>query len=140
MPEKCRVGICGFDPMLVKGYINLNMRAIWWHISDALYEEFKMKPGMKVSGKLLKLYSGKTGKEFAAPNEPFEWECSKETGIAVLIPPDTIKKHKLTAFMFADLLIEKIDGKDVYPGKEVMSKKWWPDSKMKLDFTLDYIG
>ena len=40
--------------------------------------------------------------------------------------------------MFADLLIEKIDGKDVYPGKEVMSKKWWPDSKMKLDFTLDH--
>jgi hypothetical protein len=46
MPEKCRVGICGFDPMLVKGYIALNMRAIWFHISDELYEEFDMKPGM----------------------------------------------------------------------------------------------
>jgi hypothetical protein len=140
MPEKCRVGICGFDPMLVKGYIALNMRAIWWHISDELYEEFDMKPGMKVSGKLLKLYSGKTGKEVAAPDEDFEWETSKETGLVVLIPPDVIKKHELTAFMFADLLIEKIDGKDVYPGKEVKSKKWWPDDKMKLEFTLDYIG
>jgi hypothetical protein len=140
MPEKCRVGICGFDPMLVKGYISLNMRAIWWHISDELYEEFDMKPGMKVAGKLLKLYNGKTGKEFAAPNEAFEWVTSKETGLVVLVPPDVVKKYKLTAFMFADLLIEKINGKDVYPGKEVKSKKWWPDEKMKLDFTIDYIG
>jgi len=140
MPEKCRVGICGFDPMLVKGYIAQNMRAVWWHISDELNEEFKMKPGMKVKGKMLKLYSGKTGKESAAPNEAFEWETSKETGLVVLIPPDVIKKYKLTGFDFAELLIEKIDGKDVYPGKEVKSKKWWPDDKMKLDFTLDYIG
>jgi len=136
MPEKCRVGICGFDPMLVKGYTALNMRAIWWHISDELYEEF----GMKVKGKLLKLYSGKTGKESSAPNEAFEWETAKETGLVVLIPADVVKKHQLTEFMFAELLIEKIDGKDVYPGKEVKSKKWWPDDKMKLDFTLDYIG
>jgi len=140
MPEKCRVGICGFDPMLVKGYIAQNMRAIWWHISDELYEEFDMKPGMKVSGKLLKLYSGVTGEEFAALDEAFEWETSKETGLVVLIPPDVIKAHKLTAFMFADLLIEKIDGKDVYPGEEKISKKWWPDDKMKLDFTIDYIA
>ncbi|MDH3724054.1 MAG: hypothetical protein OEW23_20250 [Candidatus Aminicenantes bacterium] len=140
MPEKCRVGICGFDPMLVKGYIALNMRAIWWHISDELYEEFDMKPGMKVSGKLLKLYDGKTGEEVASPNEAFEWETTKEVGLAVLVPPDVIKKYKLTAFMFGDIIVEKIDGKDVYPGEERMSKKWWPDEKMKLDFTLDYIG
>jgi hypothetical protein len=140
MPEKCRVGICGFDPMLVKGYIALNMRAIWWHISDELYDEFDMKPGMKVSGKMLKLYAGTDGKEFAAPNEDFEWECSKETGLVVLIPPDTVRKYKLTEFMFAELLIEKIDGKDVYPGEEKISKKWWPDDKMNLDFTIDYIG
>ena len=140
MPEKCRVGICGFDPMLVKGYIALNMRAIWWHISDELYEEFDMKPGMKVAGKLLKLYDGKTGQESAAPNEAFEWVTSKETGLVVLIPPEVVKKYKLTEFMFAEILVEKIDGKDVYPGKEVKSKKWWPEEKMKLDFTLDYIG
>ena len=140
MPEKCRVGICGFDPMLVKGYIAQNMRAIWWHISDELYEEFNMKPGMKVSGKLLKIISGKTGKEAAAPNEAFEWETAKETGLVVLIPPDVVKKYKLTEFMFAEILVEKIDGKEVYPGKEVKSKKWWPDDKLKLDYTLDYIG
>ncbi len=140
MPEKCRVGICGFDPMLVKGYIAQNMRAIWWHISDELFEEFDMKPGMKVSGKLLKLYSGVTGEECGAPNEDFEWETSKEVGLVVLIPPAVVTKHELTAFMFADLLIEKIDGKDVYPGEEKISKKWWPDDKMKLDFTIDYIA
>jgi hypothetical protein len=37
------------------------------------------------------------------------------------------------------MLVEKIDGKDVYPGEEKVSKKWWPDDKMKLDYTLDYI-
>jgi hypothetical protein len=116
------------------------MRAIWWHISDELYDEFDMKPGMKVSGKLLKLYSGVTGEEFAAPDEAFEWETSKETGLVVLIPAAVVSAHKLTAFMFADLLIEKIDGKDVYPGEEKISKKWWPDDKMKLDFTIDYIA
>ena len=140
MPEKCRVGICGFDPMLVKGYTAQNMRAIWWHISDELYDEFDMKPGMKVSGKLLKLYSGVTGEEFAAPDEAFEWETSKETGLVVLIPAAVVHAHKLTAFMFADLQIDKIDGKAVYPGEEKISKKWWPDDKMKLDYVLDYIG
>ena len=140
MPELCRVGICGFDPMLVKGYTAQNMRAIWWHISDELFEEFDMKPGMKVSGKILKLYDGKDGQEFSAPNEDFEWETAKETGLVVLIPAAVVHAHKLTAFMFADLLIEKIDGKDVYPGEEKISKKWWPDDKMKLDYVLDYIG
>ena len=139
MPEICRVGICGFDPMLVKGYIGLNMRAIWWHISDELYEEFDMKPGAKVTGKILKLYDGKTGEEFAAPNDDFEWEASKEVGLAILIPPDTVRKYKLTAFMFAELQIDTIDGKDVYPGEEKISKKWWPDDKMKLAYTLDYL-
>jgi hypothetical protein len=139
MPEKCRVGVCGFDPMLVKAYAAANMRACWWHIPDALFEEFDMKPGMKVSGKLLKIYSGKTGEEEAAPNEAFEWECSKETGRVVLLPTDMITKYKVTAFHFFEMIIEKIDGKDVSPGKEVQSKNWWPDDKMKLDFVLDYI-
>ena len=140
MPEKCRVVVCGFDPMLVKAYIAANARACWWHISDELYEEFNMKPRMKVHGKLLKIYSGKTGQETEAPNEPFEWECAKETGLVVLLPADVIRKHKLTEFHFVELLIEKIDGKDVYPGQEKISKKWWPDDKMKMGFTLDFQG
>ncbi len=139
MPEKCRVVVCGFDPMLVKAYAAANMRACWWHIPDALFEEFDMKPGTKVSGKLLKIYSGKTGKEEAAPNEAFEWECAKETGRVVLLPSDVIKKYKVTEFHFFEMNIEKIDGKDVHPGKEFQSKNWWPDDKMKLDFVLDYI-
>jgi len=140
MPELCRVGICGFDPMLVKGYTAQNMRAIWWHISDELFEEFDMKPGMKVTGVLLKLYDGKDGLEFSAPNEAFEWETSKETGIVVLVPAAVVHAHKITAFMFADLQIDTIDGKAVYPGEEKISKKWWPDDKMKLAYVLDYIG
>jgi len=140
MPEKCRVVVCGFDPMLVKAYAAANMRACWWHIPDALYEEFDMKPGMKVSGKLLKIYSGKTGAEEAAPNEAFEWVTAKETGRVVLLPSDVIKKYKVTEFHFFEMLIEKIDGKDVAPGKEVKSKNWWPDDKLKLDYTLDYIA
>ena len=140
MPEKCRVVVCGFDPMLVKAYTAANARACWWHISDELYDEFCMKPRMKVQGKLLKIYSGKTGEEVSAPNEPFEWECSKETGLVVVFPSDVIKKHKLTEFHFVELLIEKIDHKDVYPAEERISKKWWPGDKMKMKFTLDYIG
>ena len=139
MPEKCRVGICGFDPMLVKGYIALNMRAIWWHISDELFEEFDMKPGMKVTGKLLKIISGKSGEEVAAPNEGFDWDCSKETGLVVLLPPDVITKYQLTEMHFLEMTIDKIDGKDVYPGEERMSTKWWPEDMMKLDYVLDYI-
>jgi hypothetical protein len=140
MPEKCRVVLCGFDPMLVKAYVAANARAVWWHISDELYDEFKMQPKTKVSGKFLKVYSGKTGQEVAAPNEAFEWECAKETGLVVIIPSDVIKKHKLTEFHFAEFLIEKIGGKDVYPGQEKKSKKWWPDDKMKMAYSLDYIG
>lgn len=139
MPEKCRVGVCGFDPMLVRAYAAADMRACWWHISDELFEEFDMKPGMKVSGKLLKIYSGITGEESSAPNEAFEWECAKETGIVVLLPSAVITKHKVTGFHFFEMLIEKIDGKDVYPGEEKMSKKWWPDDKMKLDYTLEFV-
>jgi len=37
------------------------------------------------------------------------------------------------------MLIDKIDGKDVYPGEEKMSEKFWPEEMMKLDFVLEYI-
>jgi hypothetical protein len=140
MPEKCRVIVCGFDPMLVKAYVAANARACWWHISDELYAEFGMKPKMKVKGTLNKIYSGKTGQEIAAPNEPFEWDCSKETGLVVLLPGEVIKKYLLTEFHFLELTIDQIDNKDVYPGEERKSKKWWPDNKLKLAFSLDYVG
>ena len=138
MPEKCRVGVCGFDPMIVKGYVKTGERALWWHMSDELQEESKAKPGDTVSGKILAVYDGE-GKKVASPNEHFEWKVSKESGLAVLLPPEAITKYKLSAFHFLELLIEKVGGKDVYPGKEQMSVKWWPDEKMKLDYKVAYI-
>jgi len=171
MPEKCRVVVCGFDPMLVKAYVAANARACWWHVPDELYNEFNMKPGMKVKGRLVKVYSGKTGEEqpppsepfefqsdveadesdvvfrepdtntqAAVPSEPFEWECSKESGLVVVLPSEVIKRHKLTEFHFLELIIDRIDGIEVYPGQMKISKKWWPDDKLKLSYTLDYIG
>ncbi len=164
MPEKCRVVVCGFDPMLVKAYVAANARACWWHVSDELYEEFKMGPKSKIQGRLLKVFSGKTGEEQVPPgepfefqsdvvfreseaaaeqgsrSEPFEWECAKESGLAVLIPSEVVKRHKLTEFHFIELMIDKIDGKEVYPGEVRISKKWWPDDKLKLHYALDYIG
>jgi len=139
MPEKCRVGVCGFDPVLVKGYVKTGERALWWHISDEVYEEFKVKPGDTVSGKVLAVYDG-TGTKTESPNEPFEWKCAKESGLAVLLPPAAITKYKLSAFHFLELLVEKVAGKDVYPGKEQMSLKWWPEEKMKLDYKVAYIA
>lgn len=138
MPEKCRVGVCGFDPMLVKGYVKTGARALWWHISDELYEEFAMKPGAKVSGKLLKVFAGRDGLMSDEPNEAFNWEATLETGLAILLPPEVIVKYTLTEMHFLELLVEKIDGKDVYPGEERMSSKYWPEDKMKLDYVLDY--
>jgi hypothetical protein len=163
MPEKCRVVVCGFDPMLVKAYVAANARACWWHVPDELYSEFNMKPKMKVQGRLLKVYTGKTGeeqpppsepfeyesdvvfrepdpREKAVPSEPFEWECSNESGLVVVLPSEVIKRHKLTEFHFLELIIDRIDGREVYPGQMKMSKKWWPDDKLKLTYTLDYIG
>jgi len=140
MPEKCRVGVCGFDPMLVRGYVKTGFRALWWHLSDEVYEQYKVKPGSTVKGKLLAVYSGDGGKKTASPNEPFEWKCAKESGLAVLFPPETIVKYELTECHFVELLVEKIDDKEVYPGKEQMSVKWWPEEKMKLAFVLKYIA
>ena len=138
MPEKCRVGVCGYDPVLVKGYVKTGDRALWWHITDELYEDFKVKPGDTVSGKIVAVYDGE-GKKTASPNEPFEWKAAKESGLAILLPSDAITKYKLTAFHFLELLVEKVRGEAVYPGQEKMSAKWWPDEKMKLDYKVGYI-
>ncbi|MCL5883754.1 MAG: hypothetical protein M1377_00100 [Deltaproteobacteria bacterium] len=138
MPEKCRVGVCGYDPMLVRGYLKTGERALWWHISDELYEELDVKPGIPVSGKILGVYDSE-GKKIASPNDSFEWKTSKESGLAVLLPPDVIRQYKLTEFHFLELIVEKIGDKPVYPGQEKTSFKWWPDDKMKLDYKVGYI-
>ena len=138
MPEKCRVGVCGFDPMLVRGYLKTGERALWWHLSDELFEGNNVKPNTPVSGKILAVYDGE-GKKLASPNEAFSWKTSKESGLAVLLPPDVISKFKLTEFHFLELLVEKIGDTPVYPGKEQMSAKWWPEEKMKLEYKVGYI-
>ncbi len=139
MPEKCRVGVCGFDPMIVKGYVKTGERGLWWHVSDELYEEYKPKPGNTISGTLLAVYNAE-GKKVASPNEPFEWKCAKESGLAVLLPPDIITKFQLTEFHFLELQLDKVEGKPIYPGQDKKSSKWWPDEKMKLDYKIAYIA
>jgi hypothetical protein len=138
MPEKCRVGVCGFDPMLVRGYVKTGERGLWWHMSDELYGEFGVKPGTPVSGKILAIYDC-DAKKIATPDEVFHWKTARESGLAVLLPPEVISKYKLTAFHFLELLVEKIGDKAVYPGKEQMSMKWWPEEKMKLEYKVAYI-
>lgn len=138
MPEKTRVVVCGFDPMIVKGYVKTGERALWWHISDELYDEYQVKPGATVSGKLLAVYHTNTGGgKTSSSNEPFEWKASKGRGLAVVLPPEVITRHQLTEFHFLELLIEKVDGQAVWPGQEKINK-WWPDDKMTLEYTVAY--
>jgi len=143
MPEKCRVGVCGFDPMLVRGYVKTGARALWWYLPDGLYEDYQVKIGDTVKGKLLAVYNY-NGEKTAAPNEPFAWPTSKETGLAVLFTPEAITKYQLTEFHFVELVIEKIarasgEEVEVYPGEEKQTK-WWPEDKMQLKYHLDYVA
>jgi hypothetical protein len=140
MPEKCRVGVCGFDPMLVKGYVKTGFRGLWWHISDEIYEEYGVKPNDPITGKLLKVFTGKTGEMTHEPNEAFEWKLSMESGLAVLLPPEAIVKYELTEFHFLELIVDSVAGKEVFPGEDKVSVKMWPEDKMKLHYTLDFIA
>jgi len=145
MPAKARVGVCGFDPMLVKGYCKTGFRALWWHIPDELYEEFDVKPGGKISGKLLKVWKGTVKDEPAPlthePNEGFHWNFSKESGLAVLLPAETIVKYELTEFHFIEVLIESINEKPVAAGQELDSTKMWPMDRMKnMPYVVDFIA
>ncbi len=139
MPEKCRVGVCGYDPILVKGYVGTGVRALWWHISDEVYEETGSKPGDTVSGTLLAIY-GPDAQQTATPNEAFTWDVSKESGLAVLLPAEMIKQYELTKFNFLELTIDKVGNTNVAPGEERMSTKWWPEERMKLAYKVGYIA
>ena len=139
MPENCRVGVCGFDPMIVKGYVKTGERALWWHLSDELQERYQVKPGDPIAGTLVAVYNGE-GKKTATPNEGFAWKAAKESSLAVLLPPDVITKYQLTEFHFLELKVEKVRDTAVYPGEEKQSTKWWPEEKMKLDYKVGYIA
>ena len=49
-------------------------------------------------------------------------------------------KYELTEFHFLELIVETVGGKEVYPGEDRVSVKMWPEDKMKLHYTLDYIA
>ena len=140
MPEKCRVSVCGFDPMLVKGYVKTGYRALWFYLPDELYADYDVKIGDKIQGKLLAVINPQEERT-AEPNEQFEWLASKETGYAILIPAETIIKYELTEFHFVELELTHIVRGDqvinLYPG-ETKQRKWWPDGKMKLSYFIPY--
>jgi AMMECR1 domain-containing protein len=130
--------------MLVKGYVSTGFRALWWHLSDEIYEEYKVKPNAKISGTLHKVYKGAGKLKDAGvthePNVPFDWVLSKESGLAVLIPPKVIVEYKLTEFHFLELTIDKINDQEIWPGEDVTSVKMWPEDRMELPFCLDFIA
>ncbi len=148
MPERCRISVCGFDPMLVKGYVKTGARALWWYLPDELHADYNVSPGDRIRGTLIAVYDHK-GEKTAAPAEPYEWLTATESGLAVLIPAPVITKYELTEFHFLELTVEKVvrmengdtvqSEEDVYPGKE-MRRKFWPQEKMKLDFSLNYVA
>jgi len=65
---------------------------------------------------------------------------SMESGLAVLLPAEAIVKYELTEFHFLELVVNKINDQEVYAGEDKMSVKWWPEDKMKLHYTLDFIA
>ena len=127
--------------MLVKGYVKTGFRGLWWHISDEIYEEYGVKPNDKISGKLLKVFTGKTGEMTHEPNESFEWKMSMESGLAVLLPPEVIVKYELTEFHFIEVVIDKINDQPVWAGAEKESTKMWPMDRMKnMPYVVDFIA
>ncbi len=107
MPERCRVILCGFDPMLVRGYVKTGFRAIWWYLPKELYEEYNVQPGDKICGKLLAVYNY-NGEKTHEPNLDVEWPTAQETGYAVVVPGSAIVKFQLTEFHFIEFEIQKI--------------------------------
>ncbi|MGD9231582.1 MAG: hypothetical protein PVJ20_12270, partial [Desulfobacterales bacterium] len=62
-----------------------------------------------------------------------------ESGLAVLLPPKVIVEYQLTEFHFLELIVNKINDQEVWPGQDVTSVKMWPEDMMDLDFTIDFI-
>ena len=138
MPEKMRVILCGYDPMLVRGYVKTGEEALWFYLPEELANDYNTKEGDVVKGTLEKVYEGKNGTLVAEPNEKFEWPISKFNRMAVVVPGDVITKYELTAWHFLELTVEAINDQEVYP-RETKQRKMWPEDRLKLHFTLDYV-
>lgn len=141
MPEKCRVNVCGFDPMLVKGYIKTGERALWWYLPEELHQDYEVKPGDTIKGTLFAVYSPKA-EPVMSEATPFAWPTTKETGMAVLMSSEQILKYQLTAFNFLELQVDTIvrasgEEVEVYP-REVKQRKFWPEDKMKLHYSVAF--
>jgi hypothetical protein len=140
VPEKSRLIVCGYDPMLVRGYAATGARALWVYLPDQLFEDYKVQTGDKVRGKVQAVYNPDGEKTFEG-EQAFKWTASAETGYAVNISPHDIVRYELTEFHFVELVFEAVerDGKaeEIYPGEEKQGK-WWPDDKLKLGYKLPY--
>lgn len=144
---RTRVGVCGFDPVLVKGYVTSggapSGRALFWYLPFEVWEDYKPEPQEKIVGTVDAIYDYEA-KKVAEPKEKFEWNLSPETGLCVVLPPEFIKKYKLTEFHFLEMTLEELvrkNGKrvELYPNKKVTSKKFWPIERMKLHYYLRYV-
>jgi hypothetical protein len=140
VPEKCRVIVCGYDPMLVRGYAASGARSLWIYLPDELYEHYKVQAGEKVRGKVLAVYNADGEKTFE-PDRAFKWRTSQETGYALLIAPHEIVRYELTEFHFVELQLDAVERdakvEEFYPG-EVKQRKWWPQDRMHLRYRLAY--
>lgn len=141
MPEKITLILCGFDPVIVRGYLKTKEQAIWFYLPYELYKDYDLKVGDRVIGTLHRIY-GPKGEIVSEPNERFDWKTSANSGMSVVVPSDVIQKYKLTAWHFIEATIEKIikgnDEVEVYPG-EVKQRINWPREKMKLHYYLSYL-
>jgi len=143
MPEKMRVVVCGYDPVLVKGYIKTKSEeALWFYLPKKFYEDYELAPRDIVKGVVEKIFLGSSGEVVATPSENFEWPTSRFTGMAVVIDVEFIRKYKLTAWHFIELTIESVIKKgkeiEVYPGK-ILTTKMWPTEKLQLHYSLSYV-
>ncbi len=105
MPEKCRLSVCGFDPMLVKGYVKTGYRALWFYLPDELWADYPVKINDKIQGKLLAVYNPKEEKTHE-PNESFNGSPAKRPATPFSSRPTSIVKYKLTEFHFVEMSLD----------------------------------
>ena len=58
--------------------------------------------------------------------------------MAVNLPSSVIAKHGLTEFHFLEMVIDKIAGQEIFPGKNE-SHKMWPEKEMKLAYSVKFM-
>ncbi|MFQ6050092.1 MAG: hypothetical protein ACE5K4_00185 [Candidatus Hydrothermarchaeota archaeon] len=128
MPQKLRTICCGYDPILVRGYVRTGEQALWIYMPKELYQEMNVPTNTPVELTLHKVYDYE-GNVVAEPEKKYTWNTSNNSGMSIVIPGEVITEFKLTAWHYLELTIEKIGGKDVYPGET--KEQMWPMEKIK---------